>query len=130
MDQIRGKPRAHLKVIDGTLRPVFAPPTDQTKDTGGRVTTLDTLAALRATVDQDFTQSRNWIDLQARLIRKGVTLRREGEELWLLTHPDGAPLTPISAIGYSHGRLRERFGMGFPLLPKRRRDWRNQSFPE
>lgn len=72
------------------------------------------VAPLRALLADDLAYSTGWTDLQARLGRKGYTLREAGGGLILCRHPSGNRLCKASELGYSYSALMRRFDAPFP----------------
>ena len=72
------------------------------------------VAPLRARLAGDLAGARDWDDLQARLRRKGFTLREAGGGLALHEWPDDRRLCKASELGFSYSRLMRRFGAPFP----------------
>lgn len=71
------------------------------------------VAPLRALLADDFAYARNWPDLQARLTKKGFTLRPAGGGL-ALYRLDRRRLCKSSELGYSYSRLMSRLKRPFP----------------
>lgn len=72
------------------------------------------VAPLRALLADDFAYSRNWEDLQKRLLAKGYRLAEAGGGLILQAHDSGHRLCKASELGYSYSALLRRFDCVFP----------------
>ncbi|MGV6850505.1 MAG: hypothetical protein ACWA5A_19205 [Marinibacterium sp.] len=72
------------------------------------------LAPLRARLASDLAEARDWQDLAGRLQQKGYVLRESGGGLALYSWPSGARVCKASELGFSYGRLMQRFRAPFP----------------
>ncbi|WP_133175912.1 hypothetical protein [Yoonia sediminilitoris] len=67
------------------------------------------LAPLRAELEHDLRSATSWADLQNRLHRRGYYFAKSGGGL-CLEDLAGRRLCSLSDLGYSHARMRRRFG--------------------
>ncbi len=72
------------------------------------------VAPLRARLADDLAHSADWNELQHSLRAKGYELREAGGGLALHRHPSGRRVCKASELGFSYGRLMQRFHAPFP----------------
>lgn len=86
---------------------------DRVAELGGAAK-RDAVGMIRRALRRDFSEARDWLDLQRRLRAQKLVIRKREGQLWLFTWPIERKLVALTRLGVSEEDLTILYRTSFP----------------